>query len=550
MKNTFKTILLLVSAAVLVTACDGQGDSLINARLDENPLPDPVSGSSGDADFSKYVSIGNSLTAGYMDGALYTLGQSNSIPALLAGQFAYTVDGDYTFNQPDINSVNGFNTTVTNPALSTVFGRYKLDTSIPGPSPTINGDIPAPYSGPALNNFGVPGIQVGQLLTAATGGPDNPANPAYNGLYARFASDPGNSTILGDAIAAQPTFFTLWIGNNDVLGYAVSGASNSAILTSDADFNTYFGSTVSSLMTNTSADGVVIDIPFFLGLAYFQAVRWNNITLDANTAAAINSGMESINGAIQGCANVGVAQSDIDQRLVSYSEGNNPILVIDEELDDLGTCFDALLAANAIDGTARAQLVPYEQSRPLTQGELVLLSAGAVLGTEADGDATTADTPIGVVVPLGFNMSDASLNGDRYYLSLAEQQEIENKRITFNTIIAGAVSANSDRLALYNTSPFGGPTNPCTSGIFCDLFGLSDGVPGITYQGVSLEPDFSPNGVLSTDGIHPNPRGNAIIANEIIKVIEDKWGSDIPMVNLINLPSVTLCGTGDCLSEQ
>jgi len=32
----------------------------------------------GSADFTKYVSVGNSLTAGYADGALYKSGQINS----------------------------------------------------------------------------------------------------------------------------------------------------------------------------------------------------------------------------------------------------------------------------------------------------------------------------------------------------------------------------------------------------------------------------------------------------------------------------------------
>jgi hypothetical protein len=552
MKNIFKTTLALLSVALLLNACDGQGDSLINDRLEENPLPEGPTATSGDTDFSNYVSIGNSLTAGYMDGALYTLGQQNSIANMLAGQFALTVEGDYTFNQPDINSEDGFNTTVNpNPAGNTVFGRFKLDTSVPGPSPTIDGDAIAPYTGDAVNNFGVPGIVVGQLLTAATGGPADPGNPAYNPFYARFASNPGTSRIIDEVIAAQPSFFSLWIGSNDVLGYAVSGASNEAILTSDANFDDQYNGAVDALMANTSADGVVIDIPFFLGLAYFQAVRWNNITLDEATASVISSGFESVNGAIQACAELTlIPTDDAADRVVSYSAGDNPILVVDEELTDLGTCFDALQGAGQIDAQQRAQLVPYEQSRPLTAGELVVLSAGSVLGTEADGDASTADTPIGVVIPLGFNLADGTLSGDRYYLTLAEQQAIEAKRLYFNGIIEAAADNYPDRLALYVTSPFGSPTNPCTDGVFCDIFGLSDGVPGITVDGVNLAPDFSPNGVLSTDGIHPNPRGNAIIANEIIDVIEAKFNAQLPSLNVISLPSVTICAINDCLSEQ
>lgn len=551
MKNLFKTTLACLSVALLLNACDGQGDSLINDRLEDNPLPDPVTATSGDTDFSNFVAIGNSLTAGYMDGALYNLGQENSIANLLAAQFAQTVDGDYSFVQPDINSVDGFNTTVNpNPAGTTVFGRYKLDTSIPGPSPTVDGDPIAPYTGPAVNNFGVPGIVVGQLLTPDTG---NPSSPAYNPFYARFASSPGTSTIIGEVVASQPTFFSLWIGSNDVLGYAVSGASNEAILTADADFQNQFGAVVNTLMTGTQADGVVATIPFFLGLAYFQAVTWDNITLDEATATTLNTNLQSVNGAIQGCASAPLNFIDSDdaaRRLISYSAGNNPILVIDEDLTDLGTCFDTLQGAGQINAQQRAQLVPYEQSRPMVDGELVLLSAGAVLGTEADGDSGTADTPIGVVIPLGFSLADGSLSGDPYYLTQAEQVTIETKRLTFNGIISATVGANSDRLALYDTAPYGGQTAPCTEGVFCDLFGFTDGVPGITVDGVNLQPDFSPNGVLSTDGIHPNPRGNAIIANEFIRVIEENFGASLPDIDVVNLPSVTVCGIGDCLSEQ
>lgn len=538
MNKLYKIFLLLIVAGLVGYSCEGIEDSLIDDQLEENPLPESPEYTSGSADFSKYVAIGNSLTAGYMDGALYTAGQSNSVAAMLASSFSATVEGSYTFNQPDINSADGFNTTVSpNPAGSTVFGRFKLDTNVPGPSPTIDGDAITAYSGgQPLNNFGVPGIQVGQLLTAGTG---TPGDPAFNPFYARFASNAGTSTILGDAIVAQPTFFSLWIGSNDVLGYAVTGASNPAILTSNGDFQTRFSATVNQLMANTTADGLVANIPSFLGLAYFRAVSWNAIPLDDETATQLNTGLAAVNGAYQALVdNLGHAQADADKRKISYSAGSNPILVIDETLEDLGPKFDILLGAGAINAQQRASLVPYEQSRPLVTGELVVLSAGAVLNTSFGGDATK---PIGIVIPLGFN-TDGSLSGDKYYLTLAEQVEIETSRQTFNGMIASVVNANSDRLALYDIN--------ASTGTFADLFGLSDGVPGITVNGVDLSPDFAPTGVLSTDGIHPNPRGNALIVNEMIGTIEAKFGATLPRINVLNKASVTLCVTGDCLSEQ
>ena len=38
--------------------------------------------------------------------------------------------------------------------------------------------------------------------------------------------------------------------------------------------------------------------------------------------------------------------------------------------------------------------------------------------------------------------------------------------------------------------------------LFVIMFGFTDGVPGINVEGINLAPDFSPNGVISTDGLH------------------------------------------------
>ena len=38
----------------------------------------------GDADFSKYIALGNSLTSGYRDGALYIDAQNESYPNIIA----------------------------------------------------------------------------------------------------------------------------------------------------------------------------------------------------------------------------------------------------------------------------------------------------------------------------------------------------------------------------------------------------------------------------------------------------------------------------------
>lgn len=502
MKKSYTSIFIILGIAVLFHACDGQSDSLINERLENNPLP--TLGSVGSADFSTFIAIGNSLSAGYMDGALYNDGQKNSYPALIAKQINKTSEAPFTFVQPDINSVKGFNNTVKNPVADTVFGRFKLDTSIPAPSLTLGGDLPTAYTGPQVHNFGVPGIQVGQLLTPLTGGPNDPANPAFNLFYERFASNPGTSTIIGDAVATEPTFFALWIGNNDILGYATSGGSNEAIFTSVGDFETYFNGTINQLITSTKADGIVTNIPFILGLPFFQAVPYNAIPLtEQANVNALNAAYEPYNNGLKlALQNNLITKAEVDRRTISFALGANAYVMLDESLTDLSSL----------------TLPNIRQSEPT---DLTLISA-----------ATAFAAGVGTATPAV----------DDLVLTPEEQTEIEQRTGAFNTTIKKAVEQNPTRLLLHDTNS--------STGVFVDIFGISDGVPGITVQGVNLAPDFSPNGIFSTDAIHPNPRGHAIIANEMIGLINDKYGATIPFVSVVELPSVVVCGVGDCLSEQ
>jgi len=539
MKFSQNIIPLFLAALLILGGCDGEEGSLVNNRLDNNPIPDPPPASSGSADFSNFVTIGNSLTAGFMDAALYNLGQENSLGAQIAGQLVRAGAPD-EFNQPDISSELGFNTAVTNPQNGLVLGRFKLDTSIPGPSPTLGGDPIGPFQGNTaqLDNFAVPGILVGQMLTPATGGPATPENPAFNPFYQRFASSPGNSTILAEVVIAQPSFFTLWLGNNDVLGFALSGATQDQLLTEPQVFQQQFGTVINILMTETQASGVVGTIPPILGIPFFRAVPYNAIELDQPTADQLNQAFTAFNQVLDGLVQfLGHPEADAERRKVSYQAGNNPVLIVDPDLEDLSPKFDQLLQAGIISAEERAALQPFVQSRPMevnpqTGPELLLLTAGEVLGTLADPN--NPQSQIGVVIPLQ----------PQFHLTASNIIEIETARATFNAMISGTVQqANQSgvRLGLFDAN--------APDGAFADLLGLSDGEPGIVVSGTNLQPDFSPNGVFSTDGIHPNPRGTAILANEFIKVIEETFNAEIPEIEVLRTPTVQLCN-GNCASQQ
>src|SRR5579872_2342773 len=179
-----KSLIAIALTATVIISCK---QDVITLKAPDNGSPAAPTGSKGSADFSKYVSIGNSLTAGYQAGALFTAGQNNSFPLILSKQFSIAQGTSLTFNQPDINSVNGYNSSYSDPTHGIILGRLVLfaadgvqadavptPSGYPGvPSPYNTADLIGPYSGDKskLNNFGVPGILLGQCLIAATGGP-------------------------------------------------------------------------------------------------------------------------------------------------------------------------------------------------------------------------------------------------------------------------------------------------------------------------------------------------------------------------------------------
>ena len=55
---------------------------------------------------------------------------------------------------------------------------------------------------------------------------------------------------------------------------------------------------------------------------------------------------------------------------------------------------------------------------------------------------------------------------------------------------------------------------------------------GITYNGINFNATFVTGGAFSLDGVHPNARGYALIANHFLRSINTKYASSIPMVDV------------------
>ncbi|GJM28151.1 MAG: outer membrane protein [Cyclobacteriaceae bacterium] len=466
------------------------------------PSPDP---SPGSADFTKFVVLGNSLTAGFQSNALFDAGQMNSLGNILAQQFSLVGGGEFV--QPEINSENGFNSLFSdlsdaNPANWVIKGRLILAGNPPLPSPTDSdlGAVPVPtvnpgfvYTGAPINNFSVPGVLLGQALIPQTGDWNLAGlDPRFNPFYARFASNPGTSTMIGDAVAAGGSFFTMWLGSNDVLLYAVTGASGQAPLTSASDFAFQYGAALSIITTDPDIQGVVANVPDITSLPYFKLVPWNAIPF-ANGDPLINLANQAYslyNGGLAQAAGAGlITAEEAQRRTIQFAAGTNGIVVADETLTDLSG-----LGLPAI--------------RQATEADLIGLTAGVVLGTLADPNNPLSI--IGVAVPLE----------DRFTLLAHELAEVQASTDAFNAIILNTISAIGvdDRVAFADINK-----------AYKDLV---DQGPQL-IDGVAVSAGLAPpTGIFSEDGVHPNSRGYAVTANVFIEAINAKFGAVIPKANI------------------
>lgn len=528
MKN-LKFLYILAIALLISTSCEQE---LIELTPPEVVTP-VDSGTPGSANFTKFVAIGNSFVAGVQGGALFTTGQNNSLPAIMAAQFAKPGVGGGTFVQPSINASLGWNLFITQPFLADntkpILGRMLLQGTPPRPTPQAYAAgnleaLPNPTANPGfiytggkatLNNFGVPAIVLGQALITQTGAwAGAGVDPRFSPFYGRLAPPPGGSTtIIGDAAAAGGSFFLFWLGLDDFFLHAAFGGDPAkAPLTpatgaGAASFDLQYGGAIQALLgSNPNLKGVVGNFPDIFKMPHFTSVMYNPIPLDAEKATALTSTLaNNYNGFLNAMANAGaITAAERDKRLVSFVAGQNKVLIVDETLTDLTAAMNA---------NGAGALVPYARARQTTVADKLPLAAGSVIGTVVGGNP---DLVNGVSVPLA----------DQYVLIPSEIEAINNARIAYNATVQAIATANSDRLALADVN--------------AALDGLVTAQAGI-YNGVTITPNINPpTGIYSEDGVHPNTRGYAFLSRVFISAINAKFGATIPLTDISKYSATAL----------
>lgn len=244
-----------VAALLLATArCDGGAPS--------GPTGEEL-------DLSRYVAIGNSLTAGFMNGALGLEGQSCSYPRLLAGQAGVGAQ----FSQPLVAAPG-----ISEPGSNE--GRIELLSLTP---PTIERAAPA---GASLNagqpgpygNLGVPGALAAEALVARSRATSLTDNPFFDFVFR------GMGTWSAQVTERDATFVTVWLGNNDVLGYVLSGGEDPGFPTPAVEFSATYEALIDQLLATTDRI-VLLNVPPVTIVPYLTLVP--NVVVDTATLEPI-----------------------------------------------------------------------------------------------------------------------------------------------------------------------------------------------------------------------------------------------------------------------
>lgn len=248
----------------------------------------------GDIDATRYVAIGGSATAGFMDDALYAEGQENSLGAILAKQF--DLIGGESFHQPLMpNTSVGCNEL----NLSAYGLEFKTDcagvTSLSPVRKAIQGDISnfqtnIYSSGTLFANFGIPALKITQMDVPGIG---NPANGAgnYNPYFARMTSNQTTATVKGDIVAKNPTFFTLFNDMDEVLEFAKSGATEGSLTPVNGPSGVGFEGSLNDLLSGITvggARGAIATIPDITDFPFFSTIPYDGLNLDADKAQTLN----------------------------------------------------------------------------------------------------------------------------------------------------------------------------------------------------------------------------------------------------------------------
>ncbi|MCG8476901.1 MAG: hypothetical protein MI784_15655 [Cytophagales bacterium] len=562
----------------------------LGMMLSCNPEAEPeLSPDKGAADFSVYVAIGNSGSAGMQNNGLRAEYQLNSFPNILARQIRSTgFQGE--FKQPLLAEGE----TTGNLKLTDFSNGMPVISSDPG---TANAFLNVSSEGP-FNNLGVPGMPVRFINTSS--GTVRLTNPFFSRMFPETETD---KSYIDYCIEKNPTFVTIELGINDVLLYASSGGKYGVQgdlrtglfgITSPEEFVRNYSTMLNRLYANNSdIKGVLTTVadptfaPFFnTSNELLRSSRSLPLQLSETEAVMLNIIYE-----------LGGYRAPDGSAEIFIVGGNYPVIQLGDSSSKIVRRFDAALGDYALqtiipklpriisEGLGYADLendssnfalalVPIMLRNDSLRSEAELLSGLENEKEEFEKQINNTNDEIRALDSLIANETDAevltSLNIERTGLlqNLETQEarygvilqnwktkkaqtellaaeieqlkaplraEAEARATPFPTeFVLDGTEAGYVRTAIQEYNSFiGGQAKAYGMGLLDADELVRKIYNGVSIGGLPLNAAFISGGFYSLDGIHPTSRGQAYIANQFIEAIgRAGYGAHVPPVNV------------------
>jgi hypothetical protein len=379
---------------------------------------------SGSVDFSNFYAYGDDFSAGFADGGLYRASQLSAFPNLVIAQSQKAGIATNEFKQPlfDTSQENGsgyYKWTGTDarglPQIAWVSTRLAIRSTNP---------LLYTKAGGKYQQLCVPALCVSELQKNTLG--SNTGNPFFERILPNNTSP---QTYLQLVSQQAPSFFTLWMGNNDVLMNALSGGKTP--ITALDIFEKNYKELLKTLSPNGLTKGIVFTIPdLTIYSPYFTKLKV--LEMGGPTGSSI-----------------------------FYRNGSGQI-------------------------------------KKASGNELILLSIDSI------GVAGKSGLPKGYAY--SYPLSDSEV------LEVTEVAKVREALVAFNKIIVAEATAKG--LKIINTD---------------DL--LKKIQAGVSTNGQKIDTSYPNGGFYSLDGFHFSARGNAIVANEVIKTLNTNFRTRISTVD-------------------
>ena len=397
------------------SCCQGRltfGDLTCDNSQVVPPLSVPMS-----LDVSNYVVVGNSFEAGYTDGSLFNSAIENSMPNMLAKQFA-KAPGRFPkpFKQALMN--NDYSDIAVN---GTRKGSQRLVLDPSGPiSPQsivelgtflnatlpVSADLLLDEKQTELSNFAVPGARSLHYVLPGYGNVANLPSGTANPYACRLTGNTPNKSMVELAVDRNPTFFSMLLpGGNDYLNFTTEGGVNSSDITPIDVFNTSMHTVLQALTAN-GAKGVISNHPTQASyFPFFNTVSYRSIPIpNATTAHFFNTIYSSYNSAMDAAiTNGSLSSEEAEKRKIAFSAGANAVVMTDKYLTTLPNL---------------------PSIRQATAHDLIPLTSAGILGTQKNS-TDPQSTVFGITEPLG----------DKHVLSRDEQLLVEKFIDQYNQIV-------------------------------------------------------------------------------------------------------------------